>query len=288
MMPNHIMSYSLPYKQPNKSTNVSRDFQLQQDLKINQAKPKPAVISKVPLKIDHKQTRHPLDDLIIKSKLAIDNYELDLPADFQDDPLFTSPTKPIATRTRGTKRRNYDNIEEADYDDVNTSYFQANSSSVMNTPVRNKTIFFSPAGNKQATTKASTPLKEIQLNHKRSLIDITKGKLLKMDKAKIIKESTEDKENTQDDVDESDYDHLACHAHNILRMAVDSTMLGSTFNSSFSSVNDSILDKNNNILDEDLDKSVLEMVKSRKNNLLQKNLATKFEISADDLKNVLS
>ncbi|EGW31486.1 uncharacterized protein SPAPADRAFT_51493 [Spathaspora passalidarum NRRL Y-27907] len=44
------------------------------------------------------------------------------------------------------------------------------------------------------------------------------------------------------DYDDSDYDHLACHADNILRMAVDSTMLGSTLGS-ITFANDSIYEK---------------------------------------------
>lgn len=307
------MSYPIPFNYQitsKPSLSSSQISQMEKNLKIDKRKPSPVIISDTPIKFDRTPIEHPLNDLILKSKEFLENFNINSHLDLQQHEFneLKSPQKPIASRTRGTKRKNdchedYENEEN----DANTSYFQANSSSVLNTPVRNKTIFFSPAPeiNKNqfntpiASTHASSkpnsstpgPLREIQLNHKRSLIDVTKGRL-NIDKA-LVKPAIEysrDKENNQDDdIDEdSDSDHLACHAHNILRMAVDSTMLGSTFNSSFSSVNDSILGKNSNILDEDLDKSLIEIVKSRKNNILQKKLATKIEISADDLKNVLS
>lgn len=65
--------------------------------------------------------------------------------------------------------------------------------------------------------------------------------------------------NDEEDHDDSDYDHLACHADNIMRMAVDSTMLGSTFNSSFSSSFSNSFDHTGkDFFDKEAKKSILE------------------------------
>ncbi|KAG7195080.1 uncharacterized protein KQ657_004196 [Scheffersomyces spartinae] len=122
-------------------------------------------------------------------------------------------------------------------------------------------------------------------------------------------ESTKDKNEYEDgdgdedeDEDEDEEDKLACHANNIMRMAVDSTMLGSTFNASLSShYDDSIVNILQQLLmllphdgfafvpeTEDADKSLIETMKlkwgkkGRYN--LDSNRASRVEINEDDLK----
>lgn len=106
------------------------------------------------------------------------------------------------------------------------------------TPVTNKTIFFSPSGKGK---KLSTPVakRKTSINLKQKLLKMDQASLVSMTKplSTIWGQTAQPEEHHEDilDADLSDYDYLACHADNIMRMAVDSTMLGSTFNSSFSS-----------------------------------------------------
>lgn len=99
---------------------------------------------------------------------------------------------------------------------------------------------------------------------------------------------------------ESSYDQLACHADNILRMAVDSTLLGSSYNGSILSnysiggPNDSMsgvlsrkkLNSNDIFDDNDPEKSLLEIRKARWN-FLSRERATKIEINAEEINKVL-
>jgi len=275
------LGYSFPTSHEGITTPV-RDVQLQKSLKMEEIKPKNAVFTNVPLPDrNSRKIQHPLQDILETSRNEINSFVLELPSSTKTNTDKTTKTTlmPISSRTRGTKRNRAVSNEEEEYH--NTSHCHTNSSSTYNTPIPNKTIFFSPAGSVKKNVLQSTPvsvLKDTNLNKN--------GKLLKFDKAKILK--GENKENmVQSQHNDSDYDHLACHAENILRMAVDSTMLGSTFNSSFSSINDSITGKKD-ILEEDCDKSIIELLKSKRNNLLKKLQATRIEISAEDLKNAVS
>ncbi|EGV60268.1 hypothetical protein PSN45_001978 [Yamadazyma tenuis] len=110
------------------------------------------------------------------------------------------------------------------------------------TPITNKTIFFSPSGKGKIV---STPVskRKSSMNLKQKLLKMDSASLVNMTKPQPPMSSSlwfhnDNKfkdESFTNDQEDSDYDHLACHADNIMRMAVDSTMLGSTFNSSFSS-----------------------------------------------------
>jgi catabolite regulation protein CreA len=273
------LEYSFPTAQ---TTTPVRDGQLQKGLKLEERKPKNAIFTNVPLLDGQaRKIHHPLQDILEISRNEISNFVLELPSHSKKNTDKTTKTAqmPISSRTRGTKRNRAVSKEEEDHH--NTSHCYANSSSNYNTPIPNKTIFFSPAGSVKRNALQSTPvsvLKETNLNRN--------GKFLKFDKAKIL--MGENKENNvQSQHNDSDYDNLACHAENILRMAVDTTMLGSTFNSSFSSINDSIIGKKD-ITEEDCDRSVIELLKSKRNNLLKKLQATRIEISAEDLKNAVS
>lgn len=283
-------------------------------------------------------SNHPLSTLLDSSTAKINSFDLLLPSEKSS----TQIASPISNRTRGTKRRNYDAIDE-DYDDTDTSYF--NSSQVISSknilsslPLKeilnglkldsakitkesytdikiddekvldkennnnfNQELIFN--GNQNST--GALFKEEIVINNFKSrnidLHFVDKGVFTgfggKFNGNSIYNDNANLESNTanvnvnedfdHDDCDDEhqDSDHLACHAHNILRMAVDSTMLGSTFNSSFSSVNDSLYGRRD-FLDEDLDKSILE-IKAKQTNLLQKNKAKRIEINADDLENVL-
>ncbi|CUM62740.1 uncharacterized protein PRCAT00000297001 [Priceomyces carsonii] len=89
------------------------------------------------------------------------------------------------------------------------------------------------------------------------------------------------------ETEDSDYDHLACHADNIMKMAVDSTMLGSTFSASlsFSSLNydvDVLPRATGELAYEDAEKSVLETIIPKRRNKRSKQREL-IMISAQDL-----
>ncbi|PVH20213.1 hypothetical protein CXQ85_001996 [Candidozyma haemuli] len=94
------------------------------------------------------------------------------------------------------------------------------------------------------------------------------------------------KNNDQDEADVSIQDPLACHAENIMRMAMDSTMMSSfnnSFSSTFSNLNeDSILGKRN------LDKENSFGPSGRAAPVLDKSKSTLVEISASDLEQAVS
>lgn len=246
----------------------------------------------------------PLDGILAESRQAMSLYVVSLP--YADKPKNqdqkkkestprtpSKVSKPTAVPLSASKKRIRQDLGE-----TSPAYPQhsgINKSSTNRTPIPNKTIFFSPSGSakKQASNVTqSTPisvLKEAQLNFRKSNQNLNRHLKTvgaeKAEKAEVVKQ--------QDAVDDSDYDHLACHADNILRMAVDSTMLGSSFNGSFSSTffaggaDDSIaaLTRKDDIFhDDDADKSLLEGLKNRWNSrTLAKLRATKIEINADDL-----
>lgn len=90
-------------------------------------------------------------------------------------------------------------------------------------------------------------------------------------------------------------DELACHADNIMRMAVDSTMLGSTFDSSYLNTfaNDSCFGNFESFADLALDgsycdRSVIEGARARRSRQLETSRVQKVEINADDLAAAIS
>lgn len=102
-------------------------------------------------------------------------------------------------------------------------------------------------------------------------------------KAKGLKNGEDHAKRSGEDVDTSTQDPLACHAENIMRMAMDSTMM-SSFNNSFSSTfsnlhEDSILGKKNHNKDNSL---------IGRAPVLDKQRSTLVEISALDLERAVS
>lgn len=124
------------------------------------------------------------------------------------------------------------------------------------------------------------------------------GNFMESPKKFVIREPKELKKHNEDNESKSPTRHrakdedttsdpLACHAENIMRMAMDSTMLGS-FNHSFSSTFSNLADESIR-RDDDADRSALELMKKRwPASLLDKLRAKRVEISADDLSNAVA
>mmetsp|Transcript_8242 Transcript_8242/g.10088 ORF Transcript_8242/g.10088 Transcript_8242/m.10088 type:complete len:336 (-) Transcript_8242:44-1051(-) len=253
----------------------------------------------------------PLYEILTKSQEYIKHYQLELPfgrnsTDVHQESHKIKQDDDLEQKNRGIKRSRQtieDNAGE-------TNDTQAQSSSIYKTPIPNKTIFFSSSvsSKKKNTTNLlqSTPVSDMgEASGKKPNI-LLKLKAFKMDRAEVLNlpiKSASEKITTirhDNEVEESmemtsDYDHLACHAGNIMRMAVDSTMLGSSYNESFSPTfnntfggNDSILGlqsrkRYNDFFDDEADKSLIESMKSRWNNGLNRMKAKVIDINADEL-----
>ena len=312
--PNIIQNTMLQYHFPSASEvrvplNLPREVLLSKNLKIEaEQKPKAPLYTNTPISksfnTNEQEYENPLNDILQESRKLINAYVLAYPETKESEQQPAPNPKKNRSRKssskkkiRGTKRtrlQNESSLEEVIQEKQN---LPEQDSSACNTPIPNKTIYFSPSGSskkKHQNLLQSTPvsvLKEATLNLQKS------NKVLKIDKATLVTKLQEEsqKENflAEATADDSEYDDLACHADNILRMAVDSTMLGS-FNGSISSsfsntfANDSVLGikmrkKYPDILDDDIaDKSLLELRSSRWNTL-DRMKASKIEINAEDL-----
>ena len=251
----------------------------------------------------------PLYEILAENQENIHNYQLELPFTRNSTNNSKTDSKPNDTeaKNRGIKRPRQtieENVGE-------TNNLQTQPSSIYKTPIPNKTIFFSSSASSKKKNSTnllqSTPVSDIgDASGKKSNILLAKLKAVKMDKAEFLNlpiKYTAEKTSIirHDDPEEesmemgSDYDHLACHAGNIMRMAVDSTMLGSSYNESFSPTfnntfggNDSILGlqsrkRYNDFFDDEADKSLIESMKSRWNSGLNRMKAKVIDINADEL-----
>lgn len=242
--------------------NVPRDVLLSQTLKL----PKPLPVSDPIRSIqpinkvfngNMLTTRcdNPLDAILKSSRKKIQTFveqanrnELLQQQTLEGAAEPIKPPVPSRSAIKISKRKERDQSAPS-----NLAMINGSSSNKSTTPITNKTIYFSPSGKGKRSSTPSSMAKDIRHSSMRKSSKTLKQKLLRMDQASLVnmtnkqptpgqfpihndedaKKDNEDNEGVLED--ESEYDHLACHADNIMRMAVDSTMLGSTFNSSFSS-----------------------------------------------------
>lgn len=156
-------------------------------------------------------------------------------------------------------------------------------------PSTGKTLHFSPKVAGKAAMPRATP--ETKDSARRKLDFDTPGlsKVRKIDLLQIsTKKPADPVQIYEDSHPEIEEDNLACHAGHILRMAMDTTILGSSYNSTINlsfGMNDSILGSKRplgNVLD-NLDDSML----GKRGQSLNTTKAMKIEISAEDLNNAI-
>lgn len=301
------------------ASHLPRDVILSKNLKLEgQPKNKEPQYSRSPITKYYSTTSttsnhendDPLYELLVESRQTINAYKLELPfSRGSEQPAEVSKSRNTipAAATRGVKRPRQASKENR----YETNNPPTQPSSIYKTPIPNKTIFFSSsASSKKNSTKLlqSTPVSDLPdtiSDNKAPTNLFSKMKTLKKDKAEILSLPLRTSvnptalikpDNDDENVEESsDYDHLACHAGNIMRMAVDSTMLGSSYSDSFSTTfnntfgaNDSALEprrRYNDFLEsDDADKSIIESMKSKWNTSLNRLKAKKIDINADELK----
>lgn len=306
-------SLNLPTASP---SVIPRDALLAKNLKLEDcpAQTKP-ISSNIPIlkTFSHgpllSKGQDPMSEIVSQSQNKIEEYVIDLPYSKTKKSSNSSSVKRTPVKkssklqesaTKGIKRSRNNNEDEFP-NRQEASQYPSSTPSNNKTPIPNKTIFFSPSVSAKKNLSSSnvlqsTPksvLNDHSLSNKKPRGGLNKQKFMKLTK----EEDQNDKENNVEYED-----NLACHVDTIMRMAVDSTMLGSSYNGSFSSTfsnvgDDSILGHRkkypdilaDNTANDDADKSVLETIKKKwNNNLLVKLKATRIDINDDDLKNAVN
>lgn len=217
----------------------------------------------------------PIDDILKESQHLIANFDICLP--YSD--MTPSPKKQPSPRKAGTatleRKRSRAVLERIDHKLANNSV----SNSPTKTPTHQSTRNLQPnSSSKKPKADRLSPSAEQKLFGQRKLSFSLK--------AAAPKSSLADSSFAEHSV----VDPLACHADNIMRMAMDSTMLESFCNNSISSnfsnlLDDSIVGKRPPEIYED--KSISEHTK-KPTSVLDPQRARKVEISAEDLENAVN
>lgn len=306
--------YSFPTKEESEVDqyqHISLDTLLSENLRIkNIPKQRPPVISNKPIfkvfKSNSNGTsshKSALEEIFEDCQRKMLEYELKLP--FTD----LAETKSVLREHREENALKNLDISKKSRKLREEIRYQPLSSIVKvecNTPQLNKTIFFS--SNIVTDTRApeevqyALPTSSPKSDLHRASTPVSR-KLQKIDRYGILETSlknppfemyNENKlEYEASHSCDTEYDPLACHAGNIMRMAVDSTMLGSSYNESFPSSygntfagDESTPSKGARRKDYDAnqdDKSLIECLKGSWNSRLLKEKAVKIDINENDL-----
>lgn len=275
------LDYSFPSRNQfddiRKGLLLPRDALILQNLTLErmpQAKDPVRVAQPIQKTFSSQRQEDPLEALYEKSKNIIDSYT--------ESMMQNSLSTNILTTTGGKKLLPSKQIDEAFVEKPQGYHFS---------PSAGKTLYFSPKFTKKTNTTLPQSTPENKDVTRRKLDFGTQGqsKMRKVDLLQLSsKKSATAVQIYEDSQQEPEEDYLACHAGHILRMAMDTTLLGSSYNSSMNSsfgFNDSILGSKRNILDLEGEESITRSLKREHN--LNTNKATKVEISAEDLKNAI-
>lgn len=250
------LNYTYPIYDANEiDYNIPREVLLSQTLKLPRSmrvsKPMSFNIRNAITDKSQRLTIDPLEELLTQSRNQISKFMEESQQEIEG--LSKSPI--------------FQQLKIQKHPENNSKLHIITNVSNKSTPITNKTVYFSPLG--KAIKRISTPVvvaKDLHQLMRRKSSRNLKQKLLRMDQASLVSfgkyqipQYNDDPANFNED--NSDYDLLACHADNIMRMAVDSTMLGSTFNSSFSSSfsNSFVNDMNGkDFFDQEAKKTILE------------------------------
>lgn len=271
------MSLTLPYSFPKAPSEepgilVSRESQLSRNLDLanDWVSVSPTATSEPYVKIYSSSntpeplgvpTDDPLDDILAESHREIEAYSLCLSHEATPPVLPKIRSKP-KTGALLLRKRSRTVLEHMSQRQLDNSSNMATLSGINKTPTRSSIRVISSAKKAKSDFRDFTPTDSLA-------------------RRKILHDA-----DTEDE--HSVVDPLACHADNIMRMAMDSTMLGSFYNNSFSSTFSNLADdsiagrKYADILD--CDKSIPDC----KGPVLAKLRAQKIEISAEELQNAVN
>lgn len=216
----------------------------------------------------------PIDDIFRESKKHIDSYVIALPSLDQEIPkTYLQGPSGLASRNDMNKKARgpLDLIEQIQIEQrANTPYYN----SEIKTPTK-----------KDYTALAASILKKNQSN-------VELSTPVSEEKASASKRSHQMVEDLEEFGEEdTSQDPLACHAGNIMRMAMDSTMMDTFCNHSFSSTFSNLVDDSGfgrGIDTDDADRSVLERLRAWPKSSLDTKRAKKIEISAEELHSAIN
>lgn len=209
---------------------------------------------------------NPVDDVLAESHQEISRYTVQLP--YSKAPESTNMNSRATNSLLLSRKRSRNVLEPISQRQLDSSTNVAVYSGKSKTPTRNPIRVLS-LSLKKPNLHESSPASE----------------------RAIVKQIFVRSEKDGDDANKSMGDPLACHAENIMRMAMDSTMLGSFYNNSFSSTfsnlaDDSVLGKKYPDILGESEKSITEHRPAAP--LLAKLRAQKVEISAADLQEAVN
>lgn len=215
----------------------------------------------------------PIDDIFRESQQRMDVHTISFPCnDHEEHKLISSLEETSSTTTNNNKRKAQSIMEPMEQTQTDKRSSDPFYYGEVKTPTKksHRGLDTSSTKTKRSSMKQSTPVagtEDITTRKSRSAVD-------------------ESRDPSEEDVSQ---DPLACHAGNIMRMAMDSTMMDSFCNHSFSStfsnlIEESVLGKNN----ADGDDSVLERLKSWPKSSLDPKRAKKIEISAEELHSAIN
>lgn len=246
-----------------------------------------------------------VQDLLLQSQEEIHSYDIKLP---YSNYVKSFKKAQVSAGKRDTLRGFYRlPIENPTIKDRHAAAVSKHS----NTPEHRKTRNFlsSSPHNSNSKLQQSTPVATSKVDAKLYTTTDSRQIVRKFDKPDLLATPLKHDPVTffnNDEEHKQPYNHfdevsvedpLACHAGNILRMAIDTTML-SSYNDSFSStfnntfgINDTVprshSKKRDNHDNDENEKSILELKNGRCYNELNLNYATKVEINAKDLQEAI-
>lgn len=218
----------------------------------------------------------PIDDIFRESKQHIDSYEIALPCFDQEEHKITVPQDEIySSSPRNTKRKGRGILEPIDQPHAEQLANISFSNSELKTPTKNAYDSLGASSSKKQRSNVD------QMTPVAGSNDII---------AKRIHQMLENPREVGEE--DTSQDPLACHAGNIMRMAMDSTMMDSFCNHSFSSTFSNLVDDSGlgrgNLEGDDPDRSILERLRAWPKSSLDPKRAKKIEISAEELHSAIN
>ena len=303
--PDANLNYTFPSKEYRiipEEVYLPKDFSLTYCSGIDlQPEPTPAFYSKTPISKkfpqDEKVKRlsDPIDAILAKSRKDIENYQFTLPYDNLDREAGEDVKESDAALLRGKKRARDSNEVTEEHMLTNDRWKRLPPYNPESVKMISQEVQGDGNALQQSTPVASPKEGSFRRISETRTPDTNKFLRLDLARYEITKDAGSEYKVTLGKKllkkDKETPDNLACHAGNILKMAVDSTMLGSSFSDSFSTVtnilgdNDSVQgsSKKFHIFEdpEESDVSVLGFSKSRPK--LNKRRAQRVDVSAKDL-----
>lgn len=269
-----------------KNATLPRDVLISQNLTLDKLPhPREPVPVARPIQktYSHQVQEDPLEALYRNSKHVIDSYT---------ESMIKSIPKTATTisNVNNHLRQQAGQKEESSLDKTQGYH---------SSPAAGKTLYFSPQVAKKTNVNLTQSTPDPAKDSTRRKLDFGVQGHSKMRKVDLLqsagKKSSLPVQIYEDSQHEIEEDNLACHAGNILRMAMDTTLLGSSYNTSINSsfgLNDSILDNKRDAANGHVhegEDSISSLRNYKRGGLnLNKKKATKVEISAEDLNNAIN